>query len=41
MLQEHLGGDSDDEGGVVAALGDVVVGGYDLLYTSDCTHRSV
>ena len=35
MLEEHFRGDGDDEGGVVAAVADVVIGRYDLLYAGD------
>lgn len=35
MLEEHLGGDGDDEGGIVGALGDVGVGVDDLLDAGD------
>jgi len=35
MLQEHLSSDSDDEGGVVGALVDVVVLLDDLLDAGD------
>lgn len=37
VLQEHFGGDGDHEGGVVGAVGDVVVGCDDFLYAGDCT----
>ena len=35
VLEEHLCCDGDDEGSVVAAVADVVVGGDDLLHSGD------
>ena len=35
VLKEHLRGDGDHESGIVRAVGDVVVGCDDLLYTGD------